>query len=340
MALYYMYPLIRLAVDFYRCAVEEKSPDTLRDPNTLYKGLLIDVLHNFSMPESEMRRGIHRIISSYNDLLIKNPNDLKEFTERVVNFYGDDYPRLANLITYAGEHDQVISNYMKNYIKELAIAGALTMYNIIGLEEKKIITPETMRIILNNTVKKLNEDPEDDDAVWNLDELLKSPSLDKKVIMRILRQVEPSLWSGYYGQTKKFEYTSTNLNENFFNKKHYNTDDANYLMNRWHAQPLTYSLVQQMLSRMNEAGQNIIKRGIYSDEEWGKDFMFDEVLQPIDIEGRPYPLKPSSEIRRVTNLNIWENQKDEETKNMLRPRAIEWGKVFADFGIIPYPDTF
>lgn len=331
-----MHPLIRQSIKFYRYAVGEKQPNRMVD----YKESLIDVLHNFSMPEAEMRRHIHSIISLYNDLMENDPKGMKEFTERVVNFYGDDYPRLANLITYAGEHSQIIYNYMKNYIKELAVAGALTIFNIVGLERKKIITPETMRLILNKTIRKLNETPDDNDALWDLEELLKSPSLDEKVIMRVLRQTEPSLWAVHYGPTKKFEDSEMNLNENFFNKKHYNTDDANYLMNRLHSQPLPYSLLQQILNRMNIAGQNVIKRGLYSDEEWGKDFMFDEALQPIDIEGRPYPLTSSTEIRRVTDLNIWEKQKDEEAKNMLRPRAINWGQVFADLGIVAYPGTF
>ena len=337
MALYYMQSLINKAFKFYRYAATTIQSN---DREVEYKELLIDVLHNFSMPEAEMRRKMENIVRSYHDIMENNKNDIQKFIERVVIFYGDDYPRLANVIKSFGESSQIVSNFAKDYIKELAIAGALSMYSIVGLEEKKIIAPETMRIILNNTIKKLNENPDDDDTLWNLDELLKSPSLDKKVIMRVLRQVEPSLWSGHYGQTKKFEYTSTELNENFFHKKFYNTDDANYLMNRLHAQPLKYSLIQQIFSRMNDAGKNVIKRGIYSDEEWNKDFMFDEALQPIDVEGRPYPLAPSTEIRRVIDLNIWEKQKDEESKNLLRPRAFEWGRVFADLGIMAYPGTF
>lgn len=218
---------------------------------------------------------------------------------------------------------------IKNYILHLAnddknwwFLGAL---KLILLCQNLLFDSEDMHNILNKTLEEFkNNDANGIDneskTVQKLNLLATSPFLNKNVIHRIMRSINP--------ESIVAKYTKEDHN-NFFNKDKYNVDDIYFLCTK----PCTYKNFKHVVEHATDAAKRILQSIIWYcldvDAPSPDDaaFVLDETLQPINYEGIPVHIPDTKYIERLTlhsNDDLY----------------AQWMQYFTDFKISPMKDTF
>lgn len=151
-----------------------------------------------------------------------------------------------------------------------------------------------------------------------LSRFLMSKKIDKKLVLRLMRQIHPKMFA------KKYE-PQDGRGIPFFEMDRYGTDDIIHLLEEYTA--FRYKDLRHIIDYATPQAKDILRRVLW----WSRqgNFILDETFQPVGFE------ETGEFTQRV--MKIAPNDDVGAERGDTRK---EWWDLFNEYGIVPYPGTF
>lgn len=181
-------------------------------------------------------------------------------------------------------------------------------------------THEQMRDVLKMLVEMEQKDNNESGLADDLEMLaLHNDKVDKKLVWRLLRQIDPKSFAKYQPVPLAFD------------KEKYTIDDVIRVIE---GGQIKYEDLERVATRALPAAQQILRRVIWWWAGLGivPRFIFDENMKPLGLDGR------GDQISMKIAPDEWVNKSQNIWTSADKPS--EWETLMKDYQIIPYPKTF
>lgn len=255
----------------------------------------------------------------------------EKMLEKHPNYYNvvQNYVELVGTI-YLSWHQKIDAFVAKYYIDH---ATEINIVSYKVLEGIILLPPEYLRKAQAAILKKISDDFNSEHSVYNSNAIAEleglyntSTKFPKSFLEQFAKHLGPEVYAMLMRNTQRTNHTYVNEMKRIHDKEKLSLHDIVELvvMVAYGKNEFTGPMLQDWLTRTDQRGKDYLRSFLYTVELYRENFRFmlDDEYKPINDDYKNIPW-PSGKFYIAT----WSNMPEEE--------QIKWGKIFADFKVVP-----